>query len=297
MKKNVLALTCATLGLLSLSAHAAEGGVSVFPHGAENYMASAVPPPGVYGLLYGNVYRADELRDHNGDRVAMPPDFKVDANVLVARGLWTTNQKVLGGDLAFHAIVPLVDLTVRGGGRKENKTGIGDITVGAGVGFHHSEKLHSVALVDVIMPTGSYDKDRMANIGKNRWATDLAYGVTYVDPIGFNGDIKFGYTINRKNPDTNYKSGDEFHFDYAAGWGLGNGWTVGVGGYYLKQLESDKQNGVTLANSKMSALAIGPSIKYDSGKGWFGTLKWEKEVEAENRTKGDSVWLKAVFPL
>ncbi|NLX16358.1 MAG: hypothetical protein GXY45_05230 [Ramlibacter sp.] len=296
MKKNILAICCAGLGLVSLSAHAAEGGVSAIPHGAENYMVNAVPPPGLYGLVYGNVYRADDLRDHNGDRTG-PPDFKVDANAVIARGLWVTNQKVLGGDLAFHTIVPLVDLTVRAGGQKDSKTGIGDITVGAGVAFHHSEKLHSVALLDVVAPTGSYDKHRLANIGKNRWAADLAYGVTYVNPTGFNGDVKFGYTINRKNPDTNYKSGDEFHFDYAAGYGLGNGWTVGVGGYYFKQLENDKLNGITLANSKSSAFAIGPSIKYDSGKGWFGTLKWEKEIEAENHTKGDAIWLKAAFPL
>ena len=106
-----------------------------------------------------------------------------------------------------------------------------------------------------------------------------------------------GYIINARNKDTDYKSGDEFHFDYAAGWGLGNGWTVGLGGYYYQQVSSDKQGGVSVPNSKSSAFAIGPSIKYDSGKGWFATLKWEKEIEAKNHTQGNSVWVKAVFPL
>ena len=52
-----------------------------------------------------------------------------------------------------------------------------------------------------------------------------------------------------------------------------------------------------MPNSKSSAFAIGPSIKYDSGKGWFATLKWEKEIAARNHTQGNSVWVKAVFPL
>lgn len=296
MQKHTLAAAAACLGLAGLPAFAAEGGVSVYPNGTENFMAGALPPPGLYGLLYGNIYRADQLNDHDGHRLDIP-GFKVEANVLAGRLIWVTQQKVLGGDLAFHTIVPLVDLTVRAAGAKDSRTGIGDITVGGGIGWHHSQNLHSIALVDVIAPTGSYDKNRLANIGKNRWAADIAYILSYVDPKGFNGDIKAGYIINRRNPDTDYKTGDEFHFDYSAGWGLGNGWTVGAGGYFYQQLRNDKQNGVSIPNSKSSAFAIGPNLKYDSGKGWFATLKWEKEVEAKNHTKGNSVWVKAVFPL
>ena len=76
-----------------------------------------------------------------------------------------------------------------------------------------------------------------------------------------------------------------------------NGWTAGVGGYALQQTTSDKQHGETLAHSKARAFAIGPSVKYDSGKGWFASLKWQKEVVAQNRPEGNAVWLKAVFPL
>ena len=31
--------------------------------------------------------------------------------------------------------------------------------------------------------------------------------------------------------------------------------------------------------------------------GWFASLKWQKEVVAQNRPEGNAVWLKAVFPL
>ena len=157
------ALALAGMALAGVTAHATEGGVSVYPNGTENYMSGALPPPGLYGLMYGNVYRASRLNDHNGDRLAIP-GFKVEANVLAGRLVWVTPQKLFGGDLAFHTIVPLVNLKVKVPGTSETRTGIGDVTVGAGIGFDHSPNLHSTAIVDVIAPTGSYDKKRLANI-------------------------------------------------------------------------------------------------------------------------------------
>ena len=106
-----------------------------------------------------------------------------------------------------------------------------------------------------------------------------------------------GYIFNGRNSATDYKSGQEFHFDYALGWGLGNGWTIGGGGYVYQQVSNDQQAGATVADAKGKAMALGPSIKYDSGKGWFVTAKWQKEFAVENRAQGNALWLKAVFPL
>ncbi len=62
-------------------------------------------------------------------------------------------------------------------------------------------------------------------------------------------------------------------------------------------MTADKLAGATVADSKGESFAIGPSMKYDSGKGWFFTLKWQKEVKSDNRAQGDAFWRKAVFPL
>ena len=58
------------------------------------------------------------------------PNFSINANVIAPRLIWVTPQKVLGGDLALHTIVPLVDLEVEAGSRRQRKTGLGDIVVG-----------------------------------------------------------------------------------------------------------------------------------------------------------------------
>lgn len=286
----------AAAALASFAAIASEGGGTVYPNGADNFMAGAMPPPGTYGMLFANHYSADRVNDANGNNLNVP-GFKVTANAVVPRFIWVTGANVLGGSLSWHAIVPLVDVKVSAGGNSQSKTGVGDITTGPGIGYHHSPNLHSLVGLDFYLPTGGYNKGDLANIGRNYLAIEPLYILSYIDPAGFNGDIKAGWIVNRRNKDTDYKSGQEFHFDYALGWGLGNGFTAGVGGYYWKQMTSDRQAGATVANSKGESFAIGPSMKYDSGKGWFFTLKWQKEIKADNRAQGNALWLKAVFPL
>ena len=293
LKSLVVATLLVAAGSAAL---ATEGGGTVYPNGADNFTAGAMPPPGTYGMLFLNHYSADQVNDANGNNLNVP-GFKVTANAIVPRFIWVTGANVLGGSLSWHAIVPLVDLKVSVAGQSQSKTGIGDITTGPGIGYHYSPNLHGLLGVDFYVPVGQYDKNNLANIGRNYWAVEPLYILSYIDPAGFNGDIKAGIIFNQRNKDTDYKSGNEFHFDYALGWGLGNSWTAGVGGYYYQQLSSDKQSGATLANSKGKAFAIGPSVKYDSGKGWFVTLKWQKETMSENRAQGNAFWMKAVFPL
>ena len=291
------AMTAATLAALGAScAFATEGGGSIYPHGVENYMAGALPPPGLYGVVYGNAYSADRVNDAHGNNLNIP-GFKVNATVVAPRLVWVTGAKLLGGDMVVHAIAPIVNLKVEAGGQSHSKTGLGDMTVGIGTGFHHSPNLHSIVAVDLILPTGGYTQGDLANIGRHYSAVEPVIAVTQVDPNGLNADIKLGYLVNQRNNATDYQSGQEFHFDYSVGWGLGNGWTAGAGGYVYQQVTADKQNGQTLADSKGKALALGPSVKYDSGKGWFVTAKWQKETSVENRAQGSALWLKAVFPL
>lgn len=292
--RNLIA-AAALLAILG-TVHATEGGGSVYPHGTENFMSGALPPPGLYGMVFGNHYSADRVNDQDGNDLHVP-GFKVRANVVAPRLVWVTGQKVMGGDLAAHVIAPLVDLKVSTPGGTQSKSGLGDLTVGLALGYHHSPNLHSVAALDAYLPTGGYDKGDIANIGRNYAAIEPVYALSYIDPKGFNGDIKLGYLINQRNDDTKYRSGNEFHFDYAAGWSLGNGWVLGVGGYYKQQLTGDSGAGAVLGDNKYRGLAIGPNLKYDSGKGWFVTAKWQKETEVKNGVQGDALWIKAVFPL
>lgn len=281
--------------LLSPIAQATEGGGSSYPMGAENYMTGAMPPPGFYTQVFAQRYSADRLRDDQGRNAV--EHFDLDAAVVAPRLIWVTEHKVLDGDLAFHINVPLVDLKVQVNERSQRRRGMGDIIFGPSLGYHYSDKLHAIYAVDFFAPTGRYDRDDLANIGRNYWAVQPLAALSYVDPAGLNLDVKLMYDFNFRNPETEYRSGQEAHADYSAGWGFGNGWVVGVGGYVYRQVTDDKQSGDTVNDNKGRAFAIGPSIKYSADSGWFVTAKWQREQAVRNRAEGEAYWLKLTIPL
>ncbi|MGH8759138.1 MAG: SphA family protein [Burkholderiales bacterium] len=295
MKVSLKAGCMVVAGLVSAGAQATEGGGSIYPVGSENYTCCALPPPGLYGMAYAQHYRATTLRDNQGNRVPVP-GFEVEATALVPRLVWVTPTQVAGASLAYHAILPVVDLKVSAAGQSQGKTGLGDAVVGAALGWHHSPQLHTLLGLDVFLPTGDYDKANLANIGRNYWAFQPVVGVSYIDPAGLNADAKVMYTVNQKNSATDYRSGQELIIDYSLGWGFNNGWVAGVGGYVYQQTTDDRQAGATVPGNKGRALAIGPSIRYQSQKGWFAMLKYQKETRVRNRAEGDALWLKVVVP-
>jgi len=285
-----MALVCAVP-----AAQAGEGGGSSYPGGVENFLTGAAPPPGFYVLEYGNVYRADKLKDGSGNDVPLPV-FKVAANVAATRFVWSTPTLWAGGNVMLHAIVPLVDLKVEVPGLSQRNSGLGDITFGPALGFHHSQSLHSVLGFDFVAPVGRFDKNDVANIGRNYWSLQPLVAVSQIDPAGFNGDFKLTFNFNQRNGDTDFRSGNEVYLDYSAGWGQGNGWVLGAGGYVMRQLSDDNVAGASLPDSKARAFAIGPSLKYDNGKGWFITAKWTREMSVRNRPEGSALWIKTILP-
>ncbi|WP_370060635.1 transporter, partial [Neptunomonas phycophila] len=52
----------------------------------------------------------------------------------------------------------------------------------------------------------------------------------------------------------------------------------------------------TVSNNRSRAIAFGPSVRYDGGKGWFLTAKYQVESNVRNHSDGAAFWGKAVFP-
>ena len=293
--RSAVLLLSIALGSAAPACWATEGGGSSYPMRAENYMSGALPPPGWYAQVYAQHYAANDLMGNDGH--ALPLDFRLRANVVAPRLVRVTELQVLGGDLAFQAIAPLVDLSVTVNGAKDHRRGLGDMIFGPALGYHYSDRFHAVYALDIIAPTGSYERDRQANIGRNYWAAEPVAAFSYVDPAGPNLDLKLMYDFNARNPSTDYRSGQEAHADYAFGWGMGNGWVLGLGGYLYRQVTDDRQSGEHVEDSKGRAFAIGPSIKYSSASGWFLTAKWQEESDVRNRPEGSAYWLKLTVPL
>lgn len=282
------------LSLASVCTFATEaGGLAIYPDGLENYLSGALPPPGTHFMVYAGAASYDKVRDNDGNQIPIP-GFKVDVGVVAPRVIWVTQEKVLGGQLAFHAIAPFLDVDFKAGGAQFKSSGLGDITFGPALGFHASPSLHYVVGLDFYAPTGKYDKNDPSSLGKNYWTVQPVLAVSYIQPSGFNGELKLMYDINSQNSDTQTRSGQAIHADYAAGWGFGNGWVAGIGGHVFQQVSSD--SGPNSAAGNARALGFGPSIRYFDGKGWLFTAKLQKEFSVRNRPEGTQLYVKATLP-
>jgi hypothetical protein len=275
-----------------VSAYATEGGGGAYPNGAEDFMAGALPPPGTYFLDYVDYYHASSLKDNHGDRLV--PDFDLDVAVNVFRLVHVTKLEILGASWAMHVFLPIMRMDVDATMGNDDKTGLGDIIVDPFILGWHSKNVHVTTGLDIYVPVGSYDEDDLANTGRNYWTFEPVAAVTYLGDNGIELDGKFMYDFNLENPDTDYKSGQEFHFDYTAGYHVDKSLALGVGGYYYYQTTGDSGDGAVFGDFKGRVMAIGPQAMYNY-KNMAFTLKWQKEFEARNRPEGNNFWGKFMY--
>lgn len=148
-------------------------------------------------------------------------------------------------------------------------------------------------------PTGSYDRQRVIDIGTNRWAIEPDIGFTWMsEGTGREFSLFTGYTINSENTATHYRSGDEYHADFAAAQHLPHDFVLAVAGYAFQQTTADSGSGAQLGPFKGRVLALGPLVgKTFTIRGFpiTFTVKYEFEFAAQNRDSGDDLWLVAAY--
>jgi hypothetical protein len=100
-----------------------------------------------------------------------------------------------------------------------------------------------------------------------------------------------GVTFNFENTATDYKSGNEFHFEWAVGFECTPGLVLGVVGYDYRQLTGDSGAGALLGSFKGSVDAIGAGLSYttviDKRPVTFN-LRYYHEYGFDNLFHGDS---------
>jgi hypothetical protein len=312
--KAIRGLVCAALaGALAGggAARASETGGTSYPQGPEGFTAGALPPPGTYFLNYIEHYSAGRFNDGQG-KAGFFPDFSLDATADVLRVVQVDKVTFLGASLGHAVILPVVDLSVGIGTSHDRRGGIGDMTLTPFILGWHGKTLHAVAALDINAPTGAYNQNRLANIGRNYWNAEPVLAFAWYPRGGFTVDVKMMYdfngtnrqgNINPLNPTgANYKTGQEFHTDFAAGQQVGKV-KLGMSGYLYRQTTSDRVDNAA-AQATLDALnglkgkefAIGPSAQVNLGKVML-IASWQHAFQADYRPQGDKFWLKAIVPL
>jgi hypothetical protein len=290
----VLVLTAILLcpAVATEQAFATEGGGGAYPNGAEDFMVGALPPPGTYFKNYMLYYNATKFKDNSGNDLIS--GFKLNAFADTLRLIHVTKTQIFGASWAVHAFLPIVyeDVTI---GRSDNRWGLGDIIIDPIILGWHFPNFHITTGLDIYMPTGTYNKNDLANPGRNYWTFEPVLGMTYLSDGGFEVSSKFLYDFNTENSDTKYQSGQEFHFDYVIGYHPDKQWALGLGGYVYLQTTDDKDNGVTPPDGfKGQVYSIGPVAQYGY-KNMNFTLKWQYEFDAKYKPEGNKFWFNFVY--
>lgn len=318
----------ATLAVLALpqTAAADEGGVSFWVPGFFGSLAAAPQQPGwSLPLIYyhsslsagGNVAFARQVNRGNigvnfTGNIAANIDADVDLGM--AAPTYVFKDPFLGGQAAIAVLVPFghgrasVDATITGtgplglsfsGGRTDTVSGFGDLApmfnVRWNAGVHNF-----MTYVTGNLTVGTYEQQRLVNLGLGHNAIDAGGGYTYFNlQTGQEFSAVLGFTYNFENTHTQYQNGVDMHLDWAASQFLSKQWMVGIVGYWYNQLSCDSGAGDRVGCFESRVAGIGPQIGYifplsQQYQGYLN-LKGYKEFAAENRPDGWNVWLTFVI--
>lgn len=254
MKKSfwaAVSVFAATAGAATPS-FAVEGAAGFYLLGSKTTMAGFLPPPGTY--LQDSNYFYGGSAGSELSFAGLTISGGVDATVYYAlpTGLWVAPGSVLGGNLALSATAPIGWKDVSAGNSLTGRNGnvisrnisdddaaFGDPVFGATLGWHQGN-YHWTFGTLLNVPIGFWEKGNLANIGFGRWGADFTGALTYLNmTTGVELSGAVGFTINGENPDTDYKSGTEFHLELGAMQNFSKTFALGVGAYYYDQITGD----------------------------------------------------------
>jgi len=283
-------------------AQATENGMPTMAAGVQDFGAGFMPPATPFGTLGLRIsdYQAKVLKDSHGRDSGN--DFDIDVLAIGLAYLRMTDQQLLGARYGFGAVSVFFRMDASLG-----------IDVGGQRVFNDSAELFrpaDIQLIPLILawtpapgvgintqlsiqaPTGDYDKDRLVSPGTNHWTVSPILNASYISPSGLELSSSFQVDINARNPATDYRSGVEYRHEFAVGQHLGD-WTLGLGGYYYRQLSDDDAPGLTGGN-RARVMALGPALSFFQPSSGLPAI-WlhaYKEFDARNRAEGYTVALK-----
>jgi hypothetical protein len=310
----VIACTIATVAAPSAT-HAEEGGSGHYlPGSFASFMDGVSPTEALIARLNVLTY---EGSFSNGQPLPIAGltavNVEADSTAVGLTIFWRPSWGSIGErwSYAMSATIPFVDITVEADvstilgnvRRSDSDVGLGDILLQpVKLNYAANPDLNFNFHLTFYAPTGGYEVGQLANTGKNFWTIEPTVSVMYFgQQNGIEGSLFAGLDVNRENPDTNYRSGNQFHLDgtLAQHLPLAGGLAgIGASGFYYKQVTGDSGAGATFGDFKAKTVGIGPVVSYISNdKRVLTELKWLHETETEKRLEGDTIFLKVMVKL
>ncbi|MEZ9188020.1 transporter [Vibrio sp. 10N.286.52.F8] len=214
-----------------------------------------------------------------------------------------------GWSYAFGGTIPFINVTTNIGvnGQSnvnitEEDSGIGDVILApVMLNQNINSDLNLNYRVSIYAPTGGYKEGQLANTGKNYWTIEPTVGAVYFGKEnGIEASVYAGVDFNTENHETSYQSGTQGHVEATFGQSFpffGGLASVGATGFYYQQLTGDSGSGAIFGDFKAKTVGAGPRVSFvhNTERGGIAMeLKWFHEFETERRTKGGTIFLKAL---
>jgi hypothetical protein len=304
-------LLTALIVTVCADARADQGGASFWLPGQYASLAAVPPSPGwslsTDGYYYSGEASASETFSH-GETLFVRPDTW-EATLLMTLA-YAPETQVLGGQPSlslgggYGGNRVQADVSVSAGGtefdRSDTVCGFADLSPSANLAWNRGVHNGMVYLTGNI-PVGSYNSERLANIGLGFWAIDGGGGYTYYDTkTGWEFSAVVGLTYNFENTSTDYQNGIDSHLDWSVSKFLSPAWEAGIAGYVYYQLTGDSGSGDTIGPFESKVAAVGPQVGYTfevGGQQWYANLRGYWEFWAENRYEGYAVFATLNIPL
>jgi hypothetical protein len=267
-------------------------------------LSGFLPPPGIYGRL--------DFYWYQGNAKVLPFSGRAEANLRnrymagVLGLTYVSPLKVFDANYAAGIIfVPIANNFIKGQARagkflnvtrEGDYTGVGDLILTPLILGWHTELFHFIGLFNTYAPVGAYNTSRILNTGLSRWAVEPNVGVTFLHPkYGQEVSVFMGYTVNFRNPYSDYTTGNEFHLEYFVGQHLPKGFGLGLAGYYYQQVTGDTGPGAArLGPFKGTSVALGPCLTYNTqiaGNPVGVNVRYYNELYVKNRLDGQSIFV------
>jgi len=292
------------------SVHADEGGVSYWTPGQYGSFAALAPSAGwslpLMFYNYGGSAGASQplTRGHlltEGLSGSFDGLFVVPTYTLGTMILGATPSFSMAFIPAYSAASANVGLGPLSAYRADSVWGGSDLYPTAQLFWNKGGVNNLMAYVTGDIPVGSYDPNRLANIGIGHGAIDGGGAYTYLNTkTGAEFSATFGFTGNLENPQTNYTNGIDSHLDLAASQFLNHQLFVGAVAYVYQQLTPDRGQPAILGSNESRTRGVGPQIGYNfnaNGTTIYTNLRAYWEFDSYRRLQGHAVYATVNIPL
>lgn len=333
MKKRIARKSMAAMAIMAgLSGTALAGNLEpagINLGGTSFFDGFSSTKPGWTYLGYYQYAYANHIDNNNGNNV---PSFKnpVISNLLILNQLaYTTPYTVFNGKghVGFTVLLPylMFNTHLDQGSVPPNLSfdnGFGDTTWGVNVQMDpiisggrpiYSQRFE----LDVIAPTGRYNKNKDINPGSNFWSINPYWSATLLPTPRTEISWRLNYLYNLPNSSplaqppnapaiTKDQAGQAVWINYTASYAVKPNLNVGINGYWFQQLTKDKYwlaNGGTTTNwaqygdgGKSSLFAIGPGAFWKINHHNIVAVNLYIQTEARNRARGSVLNLHWIHP-